>query len=112
MSSITKQFFINQVVWIGISFSISIGISMLVPFPISLLAIVGTFLLLNFYLRKRMITRYGIIRGTVQGGMYSGMYSPIAADGGSLRYYCIGCGVTHKQIACPKCGSKNKKVGL
>lgn len=108
MSSITKQFFINQVVWIGISFSISIGISMLVPFLISLLAIVGTFLLLNFYLRKRMITRYGIIRGTVQGGMYS----PIAADGGSLRYYCIGCGVTHKHIACPKCGSKMKKVGL
>jgi hypothetical protein len=107
MSSI-KHFFINQIVWIGISFSISIGISMLVPFPISLLAIVGTFLLLNFYLRKRMITRYGIIGGTVQGSMYS----PTATDGGSLRYYCMGCGVTHKQIACPKCGPNMKKVGL
>ena len=108
MSSFTKQFFINQLIWIGISFGISIGVSMLVPFPLSLLAIVGVFLLLNLYLRRRMITRYGSIRGTIQGGMYS----PTATDGGSLKYYCMSCGARHKQLACPKCSSKMKKIGL
>jgi len=41
LSSANKQFFINQLVWIGISFGISIMISMLIPFPISLVAVVS-----------------------------------------------------------------------
>lgn len=108
MSSINKQFFINQLVWIGISFGISIMISMLVPFPISLVVIVGTFLLLNFYLRRRMIARMGSVKGTILGGMFS----PTSADGGSLKYFCMGCGMHHKQAACPGCGSKMKRIGL
>ena len=99
MKSITKQFFINQVVWIGISFGISIGVSMLVPFPFSIVAVVGSFLLLNLYFRRKMITRHGIIRGTVQGGMYS----PTAADGGSLKYYCMTCGAQHMQTTWQQC---------
>lgn len=108
MSSINKQFFINQLVWIGISFGISIMISMLIPFPISLVAVVGTFLLLNFYLRRRMIARMGSVKGTIMGGMFS----PTSTDGGSLKYYCMSCGMQHKQAACPTCGSKMKRIGL
>jgi hypothetical protein len=108
LSSINKQFFINQLIWIGISFGISITISMLVPFPISLVVIVGAFLLLNFYLRKRMISRIGGVKGTVMGGIFS----PTLSDGGSLKYYCMSCGTQHKQVACPECGSKMKRIGL
>ncbi|HMH11422.1 MAG TPA: hypothetical protein VK553_11965 [Candidatus Nitrosopolaris rasttigaisensis] len=108
MSSVNKQFFINQLVWIGISFGISIMISMLIPFPISLVVIVGTFLLLNFYLRRRMIARMGSVKGTIMGGMFS----PTSTDGGSLKYYCMSCGMQHKQAACPTCGSKMKRIGL
>ena len=108
MSSINKQFVINQLVWIGISFGISILISMLIPFPLSLVVIVGTFLLLNFYLRKRMIARIGSVRGTIMGGMFS----PTSADGGSLKYFRMSCGIHHTQAACPKCGSKMKRIGL
>ena len=108
MSSVNKQFFINQLVWIGIFFGISIMISMLIPFPISLVAVVGTFLLLNFYLRRRMIARMGSVKGTIMGGMFS----PTSADGGSLKYYCMSCGMQHKQAACPVCGSKMKRIGL
>jgi hypothetical protein len=108
LSSINKQFFINQLIWIGISFGISITISMLVPFPISLIVIVGTFLLLNFYLRKRMISRIGNVKGTIMGGIFS----PTLSDGGSLKYYCMSCGTPHKQVACPECGSKMKRIGL
>jgi hypothetical protein len=108
LNSINKWFFINQVIWIGISFGISITISMLVPFPISLVVIVGTLLLLNYYLRKRMMSRIGSVKGTVMGGIYS----PTLSDGGSLKYYCMSCGTQHKQTACPKCGSKMKTIGL
>ena len=108
MSSINTQFFINQLVWIGISFGISIMVSMLIPFPISLVAIVGTFLLLNFYLRRRMIARMGSVQGTIMGGMFS----PTSADGASLKYFCMSCGIHHTQAACPKCGSKMKRIGL
>jgi hypothetical protein len=81
---------------------------MLIPFPISLIAILGIFLFLNFYQRRRMITRFGDVRGTVMGGMYS----PTKADGGSLRYYCMSCETQHKETSCPSCGSRMKRIGL
>jgi len=83
-------------------------VSMLIPFPISLVVIVGTFLLLNFYLRRRMIARMGSVQGTIMGGMFG----PTSTDGGSLKYFCMSCGMHHKQAACPKCGSKMKRIGL
>ena len=95
LSSVNKQFLINQLVWIGISFGISITISMLVPFPISLVVIVGTFLLLNFYLRRRMMARMGSLNGT---SIMGGMFSPTTSYGSSaLKYYCMSCGTQHKQ---------------
>ncbi len=33
------------------------------------------------------------------------------SGGSSLKYYCINCGTQHNQAACPKCGSKMKRVG-
>lgn len=75
----------------GISIGISLTLSLLIPFPISIVAIIGTFLLLNFYLRRRMIARMGGMMGT---GMFSPIYEPI-------KYYCMSCGTQHKQIAHP-----------
>jgi hypothetical protein len=28
-----------------------------------------------------------------------------------VKYFCISCGYQHKQISCPKCGSKIKRIG-
>jgi hypothetical protein len=28
-----------------------------------------------------------------------------------LKYYCMGCGKEHREISCPNCGSKMKRVG-
>jgi len=33
------------------------------------------------------------------------------SSGSSLNYYCMSCGTKHNQAACPKCGSKMKRVG-
>jgi cell shape-determining protein MreD len=101
-----KQIIINQLVWIGISFGISITISMLVPFPVSLLAIFGVFIMLNLYMRRITIKRMGgIVGGATFGSMFGSNQNTL------LKYYCIGCGTQHRHIACPNCGSKMKRVG-
>ena len=64
-NSNNKQFLLNQLVWIGISFGISITISMLVPFPISLVAIFGVFIMVNMYMRKIMIKEWAVRRSNV-----------------------------------------------
>jgi uncharacterized membrane protein YesL len=97
-------------IWIGISIGISLAISMLVPFPISLVTIIGVSILLNFYMRKRMMSRMGVGGGGV--GMFGSMSSMSSMFGdSSLKYYCMSCGTKHRETACPKCGSKMKRVG-
>jgi hypothetical protein len=108
MSANNRQFLVSQLIWIGISIGISLTISMLVPFPISLVAIIGVFILLNFYMRKRMMRRMGMKGGL---GMFGSLSSSSMFGDSSLKYYCMSCGTQHKQAACPKCGSKMKRVG-
>jgi len=108
MSANNKQFLFNQIIWMGISFGISIAISMLVPFPLSLVTIIGVFILLNFYMRKRMMRRMGMGGGV---GIFGSVSSSSMFGDSSLKYYCMSCGTKHKEAACPKCGSKMKRVG-
>ena len=111
-----KQFFINQLVWIGISFGIILIISLLLPFPISLVAIFGIFILRNMYRRRSMMKR--ISYTTEAAGMFgstSSMFSSSSSNinnGSSLKYYCIRCGGEYKEAVYPKCASKMKKVGF
>jgi len=60
-----KQFLLNQLVWLGISFGISLTISFLLPFPISLAVIFGVFILLNMYMRRIMLKRMNAIGGSM-----------------------------------------------
>ncbi|MFZ0220095.1 MAG: hypothetical protein WB988_26850 [Candidatus Nitrosopolaris sp.] len=101
-----KQIVINQLVWIGISFGISITISMLVPFPVSLLAIFSVFIMLNLYMRRIMIKRMGGIGG---GATFGSMFG--SNQNTLLKYYCMSCGTQHRHIVCPNCASKMKRVG-
>ena len=97
----------NQMMWFAISIAISLTISILLPFPISLVVIIGVFILLNFYMRKRMMSRMG------GGGRGVGMFGSMSSmfEDNSLNYYCMTCGTKHREAACPKCGSKMKRVG-
>ena len=91
--------------WLGISLGITFTISILLPFPLSIVAIIGIFILLNLYMRKKMAARMGIGRGA---GIFGSMSS---ASDSSLKYYCMSCGRQHKEASCPECGSKMKRVG-
>jgi ribosomal protein L37AE/L43A len=113
-----KQVLINQIMWLGISLGISIAISLLLPFPISLVTTIGVFILISFYVRKRTMQRAGM-GGGGRVGMFGSMSSASSSSSSSsmfgdnaLKYYCMSCGTQHKQVECPKCGSKMKKVGF
>jgi hypothetical protein len=98
------QFLLNQLVWLGISFGISLTISILLPFPLSLAIIFGVFILLNMYMRRIMLKRMNRISGSM-----SAMFN--TSNGSTLKFYCMACGKQHKETACPKCGSKMKRIG-
>jgi uncharacterized RDD family membrane protein YckC len=108
MSVNNKQVLVNQIIWMRISFGIGIAITLLLPFPISLVTIIGVFILLNFYMTNRMMRNMGIGIGRV--GM-SGSVSSSSMSGSTLRYYCMRCETENKLTACPNCGSKMKTVG-
>ncbi|MDQ3869367.1 MAG: hydrogenase maturation nickel metallochaperone HypA [Thermoproteota archaeon] len=39
------------------------------------------------------------------------LYRSNNKDNQPLNYYCMACGAKHNEAACPKCGSKTKRVG-
>ena len=88
--------------WLGISLGISIAISLLLPFPISLVTTIGVFILISFYVRKRTMQRAGMGGGRV--GMFGSMSSSSSSSSSSmfgdnaLKYYCMSCGTQHKQV--------------
>jgi hypothetical protein len=93
----------------GIYMSIGAAISLVLPFPISLLVALGAFFLLNFIRTRIMLKRAGVdIKGLFRS------FSSASMNGGqytSIKYYCMSCGKEHREIACPNCGSKMKRVG-
>ena len=101
------QFFFNIVIWLGISLGISLTISLLLPFPMSLVVIIAVFVSLNFYMRRRLMQR----TRTRARGRFSSVSSTFKAEeSSSLKYSCVNCGTQHRDISCPNCGSKIKKV--
>lgn len=97
-----KRFAVTQMMWIGVSLAISLALSFILPFPISLVAMIGVFLFMTYILRKRQMRRMELAR------------SGISAFGTSetVNYYCMNCGTKHNQSSCPHCGSRMKKAGF
>jgi hypothetical protein len=99
----------------GISLAVSIVISFILPFPCSLVVLVGIFLLLDFYLIRKASRR--MRNSYTESSVFDSLSSVFNCGGGrmannpSLKYYCINCGAQHKQVSCQKCGSKMKRVG-
>jgi len=83
--------------WIGVSLALSILLSLFLPFYIALPLLIGMFIGINYYLRRRMIR-------------HAGAYFP-TLELNRLSYYCMACGTKHREASCPNCGSKMKRVG-
>ena len=61
MNADTKNFLQNQMIWIAISIAISLTLSFLLPFPLSLVAIIGVFIAMSYYIRRRQMRRMGMM---------------------------------------------------
>ena len=118
-----KQFLFYQLKWIGIYIAIGLAISFILPFPISLVAALAAYFLLNFIRNMITLKKACIdIKQLFRSISSSSYYSSSSADSvpsmmywrgdTPIRYYCISCGKEHKEIACPNCGSKMKRVGF
>jgi hypothetical protein len=67
-------------------------------------------LALTYYLRSRSEMKRFAGRGGIRdlfgpfSSAFNDQYRP-------LKYYCMSCGKEHREIACPNCGSKMKRIG-
>ena len=96
----------NMLMWIGIYMGMSFFISFAIPFPASLLAIFIAIIVID-YARARWIMKKMGINGMKQ------MFNSFSAQTGyhQLKYFCMSCGFEHREISCPKCGSKMTRIG-
>jgi len=97
-----SDFLSQQLMWIMIYLGITLTISFIVPFPYSLPIIIGVVIIFGFFMRRRMTARIG--------GSGTSMFRS-SGSRGLVRYYCMACSAKHNEIACPKCGSKMKRIG-
>ena len=109
MNADTKNFLQNQMIWIAISLAISLTLSFFLPFPLSLVAIIGVFIAMNYFIRRRQMRSMGMTSSnTGGGGGFGGLFG--GSGGGGINYVCIACGQRFKAGSCPRCGSKMKKA--
>ena len=95
-------------IWIGISIAISLTLSFLLPFPLSLVAIIGVFIAMSYYIRRRQMRRMGMMGSNTGGGGFGSLFG--GSGGGGINYACIACGQRFKGGSCPRCGSKMKRA--
>jgi len=109
MNADTRRFLQTQILWIGISLAISLTLSFFLPFPLSLVAIIGVFILMNYYIRRWQMRRMGMMSNSASGGG-GGFGGLFGGSGGGINYVCLGCGHRFKGGTCPRCGSKMKRA--
>jgi hypothetical protein len=76
-----------------------------------LASVLGLFILINFLRSRSILKRYGGTGGIKD--LFGSLSSSMSRNDQSrlLKYYCINCGKEHREIACPNCGSKMKRIG-
>jgi hypothetical protein len=107
----TKRFIFRRLKWSIIYVGIGLVLVLVLPFPYDLASVLGLFFLINFLRGRRILKRYGGIGGI--RSLFSSLSSSMPASNKSttLKYCCMSCGKEHREIECPSCGSKMKRVG-
>jgi hypothetical protein len=109
--SSNRHFLLYTLKWMSIYIAIGFIAALLLPFPASLVGAIGGFMLVNFLRTRLMMKKMGISMRGLFGSLRSSDQSPSTYGYNPIKYYCMSCGNEHKDIACPKCGSKMKRVG-
>ena len=102
-----RSYLVNLLMWLGIYLGISLASSLIFDFPLSLIAFLLAFILIQ-------IGR-GYIRQRKEGGIkFRNFFSPQSSSMYGFKpvnYYCMNCGTKHNDRECPNCGSRMKRVG-
>ena len=88
---------------------ISFILIFLLPSPYDFISVFGLLILVNYLRMSSNMKRYGGM-GRIKD-MLGSISSPMYGNNQGLKYYCMSCGKEHREIACPNCGSKMKRVG-
>jgi hypothetical protein len=116
-SKTNRELFLYQLKWLGVFIVIGFIIIFLFEFPLDLIMLIIAFIIINIYKTRVMLKKLGILNESnmkdIKSLIKSLFRSPSSYTDGSapVRYYCMSCGNEHREISCPKCGSKMKKVG-
>ena len=102
-----RSYFGNMLIWLGIYIGTGFVVSFVLPFPLSLLAMFVSVIGID-YLRARNMTKNMGITNVIRTFSSS---SALQTPDQPLKYYCMSCGAEHREISCPKCGSKMTRVG-
>lgn len=102
----TRRFLIVRLKWLAIYMGISLALLYLLPFPYDFISILGLLVLFNLLRASGGIKGIRNMFGSVSHPMHDSSH-PYS----SLRYYCMSCGKEHKDVTCPNCGSKMKRIG-
>ena len=107
----TRRFLIDRLKWLGFYFGIGFILIFILPYPYDLVSVIVLFILINSWRGRSILKKYGGFRGIkdMLGSLSSSMSNNDQQR--PLKYYCMNCGNEHKEIACPNCGSKMKRVG-
>jgi hypothetical protein len=106
-----RRFLIDRLKWIGLYLGIGLILVFVLPAPYDLISVFGLFILINFLRVRGFMKRYGGI-SRIRDVLDSLFSSTSGNDQRRpLKYYCMNCGKEHKEITCPNCGSKAKRVG-
>ena len=105
----TRRFIIHRLKWLGLYFGIGFTLIFILPYPYDLVSVIVLFILINLWRGRVFIKKYGGIGGIKD--MLGSLQSPTSGNNRPLNYYCMVCGKEHREIACPNCGSKMKRVG-
>jgi len=121
-----KQLAIYQLKWAAIYMAITVVILLFLPFPVDFIVALFAFLLLSWYRRNQLFRKLDVDhkRNSIGSSTYfmsiKDFFRSISSfkgspstenDYGPVNYYCMNCGNEHREIACPICGSKMKRVG-
>ena len=106
-----KHLLLYTLKWMSLYIAIGFISALLLPFPASLLGAIGGFILVNFLRTRFMMKKMGISMKGLFGSLRSSDVSPSIYGYNPIKYYCMSCGNEHKEVSCPKCGSKMKRVG-
>jgi hypothetical protein len=117
-----KQLALDQLKWMAIYLAVTFIIVLFLPFPADLILVLIAFLVLGWYRRLLLLRKAGLKNpkstfGGFEFKKIKELYKPSISESNDygqskVKFYCMNCGYEHREIACPSCDSKMKRVGL